>query len=85
MNTHSPYLSYQLGVIHIIKESFYIEFNDIVKIGMLKQLITSCYGILYRMVRSESIAVLAELSFTNGFHYLFDTLLNKPVPNTWDP
>ena len=36
MNTHSPYLSYQLGMIHVIKEPFYIEFNDIVKIGMLK-------------------------------------------------
>ena len=36
------------------------------------------------MIRPESVAVVAELSFTNRFHYLLDTLLNKPVPYTRD-
>ena len=35
MNPHSPNLTYQLGMVHIVKESLYIKFNNIVEICML--------------------------------------------------
>ena len=76
MYSHCPYLPHQFTVVHIIKEAFNIKLNYIMQIGNLKQLVASRNRIFHRAIRTESIAVTAELRFTDWFHNLLYTLLN---------
>ena len=82
--SHSPNLSNEFAMVYIIKESLYIEFNDIMQMGDLQQPIRSIYGIFHRTVRTKTIAIITKLGFTYRLHDLLNTLLYQPVPNTWD-
>lgn len=71
-------------MVYFIKETFDIEFDYIVQVRPLHKLIDTCNGVFYRPVWTEPVAVFAEFRFTDGLQDLFDTLLYKSVPYTWD-
>ncbi len=41
-------------------------------------------SVFHTPLGTETIAVIAEFRFTDWLHYLLDTLLYEPVPNTGD-
>lgn len=75
LNAHCPNLFNQLRVVYFIKETFYIKFYDIMQIAFLQSTIGCLDCIFHTSHWSKSIAVVAELSFTDWFHNLLDTLL----------
>ena len=71
-------------MIHVVEKALNVELNDVVKMRHLHQRISPRYGMLHRSVRSKAITVVAELSFTDRFHDLLNTLLYQPVPDARD-
>ena len=84
MDSHCPYLLYQLAMIHVVEKSFYIELNYIVQMSQLHEPIGSVDCVFCWPARSETIAIFTEFRLAYRFHHLFDTLLDQPIPDTWN-
>ncbi len=62
-------------MIHIIKESFYINVNHEIVMGELDILVNLCDCVFLASVGSKPIAVVMELRFADWLQHLQYTLL----------
>ena len=75
----------ELPMIHIVKESFYVDIDNIVIATDIGQKHCSGNRMVCASIGSESIAVLMELCFTYWFQNLLYALLNDSIFNRRNP
>ena len=82
--THRPYLLYQLGVVHVIKEPLDVKLYHLRQMGEVHQVLCFAYCVFHTSLRSKSVTIVTEFGLADWLHDLFDTLLYQAVPHTWD-
>lgn len=66
-DTECPHLLQQLAVVHIVKERFNIDINDVMTTDVLYHSFRLGNGIFRTVVWPEAIASLEEFCFTDRF------------------